>query len=377
MIQRELYFDHAASCPMRPEALEALHHWSTEVGNPSGSHRAARRARRAIDDARDQLSELCGFEPRGVIFTSGGTEADNLALHGLGKASRGTVVVSAVEHPAVIEPARQLGATLVDVDATGTVNLEAVRSTISHDCRMVSVMAVNNEIGSVQPIATVADLCREFDEDIVVHSDFVQGFSWLDPRTVGARVDAISLSAHKFGGPKGVGALLVSSRCAVRPQLLGGGQEAQRRSGTPNVAGIAAMAVAAQKASNERESEVIRVSRLRDRLIQRLLAACPSAALTLPGPPAAVSPHIVHVNFAGLSSEALLVLCDREGLCASAAASCASGAKANSHVLMAIGVDQSVLNGSLRLSLGYTTTESEIDQAVEVLAACVEKLVAV
>ncbi len=356
------YLDHAATSPLRPEALEAMLPWlGGRHGNSTGMHAAARKARQAVDEARDEVAELLGCKPAEVVFTSGGTEADNLAL--AGRAGPG-LWCSAIEHHAVLHPVQAAGGSTCPVGPDGIVDVGA----LPRDARFVSVMAVNNEVGTCQPLAAV----REAVPDAVLHTDAVQGAPWLDLAEVAAPADLVSVSAHKLGGPHGVGALVVRNGVAVRPLLLGGGQEHERRSGTHNVAGIAGFTAALRANASQRAATNARLGALRDRLADGLLAAVPGASET--GDRARKVAGMCSLVFDDLESEALLVLVDREGLCASAASSCASGAIDPSHVLLAMGVERALAFGSLRLSLGWDTTEAEVDEALAVIPPAVAQL---
>jgi cysteine desulfurase len=297
-----------------------------------------------------------------VVFTSGGTEADNLAVHG--RAAVGPLACSAIEHHAVLEPVRAAGGTTIPVGADGKIDVAAVPPGL----RFLSVMLVNNEIGVVQPLAAV----RAAAPDAVLHTDAVQAVSWLDIATAAAPADLLSISAHKFGGPQGVGALVVRDGTPLTPQLLGGGQERERRSGTQNVAGVAGMAAALRACHEGRADTVTRLAALRDRLADGLLAHVTDAFET--GSRSAKVGGICSLAFEGVDAEALLVLLDQRGICASAGASCASGALEPSHVLAALGVPTVIGNGSLRLSLGWDTTADEIDEALAVVPPAVARL---
>jgi len=382
------YLDHAASTPLRPEALEALVEVSrSSFANPSGSHRAARAARQLIDEARDRVAEALGARPGEVVFTSGGTEADNLAVLGAHARRPGLVVASAVEHPAVAEPVAALGGATVPVDERGVVDVDALADRLvalraaGEEVALVSVMAVNNEVGTIQPVEAVAAAVHEHAAGALLHTDAVQAAPWVDVAARGAAYDLIAVSAHKFGGPKGVGALVVREGVAVAPRLLGGGQERERRSGTPNVAGIVAAAVALELAVGERKTVADRVGALRDRLADGLVDAVPGLRETgVPtGPDGRPDrSHKVagncHVCIAGVESESLLFLLEEAGVEASAASSCASGAMAPSPVLAAMGVGRDEARGALRLSLGSTTTDADVDAALAAVPAAVERL---
>jgi len=367
------YLDHAATTPLRPEALEAMLPYLTDrFGNPSGSHAVSRVARRAVDEARDTVAECLGCEPGEVVFTSGGTESDNLALAGVQRHRGGTVVCAATEHHAVLHAVTALGGRVVAVGGDGVIDLDALAAAVGDDTAVVSVMLANNEVGTVQPLAEVAALVRRLAPGAVVHTDAVQAFAWLDVATLAAPAELVAVSAHKFGGPKGVGALVVRSGVVLDPLFHGGGQERERRSGTHNVAGIVGMAAAMRATVEGREATVARVGALRDRLADGLLAAVPGAVET--GPRAGRVAGSCHLRFPGVESEALLVLLDDAGVCASAGSACASGAMEPSHVLAAMGVPRPEARSSLRLSLGPTTTDDEVDLALKVVPEAVGRL---
>lgn len=367
------YLDHAATTPLRPEALEAMLPFLTEqFGNPSGSHRVSRAARRAVDEARDTAAECLGCEPGEVVFTAGGTEADNLALAGVHARVGGAVVCSAVEHHAVLHATTALGGRVAGVGADGVLDLDALAATLDEGVSVVSVMLANNEVGTVQPLAEVAGVVHRVAPRAVLHTDAVQAFPWLDVAALAAPAALVAVSAHKFGGPKGVGALVVRAGVALDPILHGGGQERDRRSGTHNVAGIVGMAAAMRATVDGREATVARVRSLRDRLADGLLAAVPGAVET--GDRATRVAGSCHLRFPGVESEALLVLLDEAGVCASAGSACASGALEPSHVLAAMGVARHEALSSLRLSLGVTTTDDEVDVALKTVPEAVARL---
>ena len=373
----EAYLDHAATTPMRPEASAALAEASAApCGNPSGAHARARARRRLLDDARDDLAEVLGCRPGEIVVTSGGTEADNLAVFGVYERLGGTMVCSAVEHPAVLEPVLARGGRTLAVDESGRVDPASLEEALDESVTLVSVMAANNETGVVQPIAEIVDQVRAHAPQAVIHCDAVQAITWMPTDEVLAEVDLISLSAHKFGGAPGVGALVVREGTTVAPQLLGGGQERDRRSGTPNVPGAVAMAAAARAAAEERAELTRRIAGLRNRLVDGLAAEIDGLHET--GVTAGARSHKLagsaHVCIGGVESEALLFLLDEAGVCASAASSCASGAMESSHVLTAMGIDPATAAGSLRLSLGWNTTDAEIDHVLEIVPAAVDQL---
>jgi cysteine desulfurase len=310
------------------------------------------------------------------VFTGGGTEADNLAIAGVVARRGGRPLCPATEHHAVLHTTEALGGVVIGVDADGVVDLAALASALAGgDVSVVSVMLANNEVGTVQPLADIVELVRRRrGADAVVHTDAVQAFPWLDVATAAAGADLVAVSAHKFGGPKGVGALVVRGATKLAPILHGGGQEQERRSGTHNVAGIAGMAAAMTATVADRTATVERVGRLRDRLADAVLAAVPGAVETVPRGVAVRIAGNCHLRFPGVESEALLFLLDEAGVCASAGSACASGAIEPSHVLTAMGVPRDEALSSLRLSLGVTTTEADVDLAVKAVAGAVASL---
>jgi cysteine desulfurase len=345
------YLDNAATTPLRPEALEAMLPYLTDhFGNPSGSHAVSRRAKQAIEEARDVVAECLGCRPSEVVFTGGGTEADNLAV--LGAVGAETVACSDVEHHAVLHSVQARGGQVAPVGQVAGTGAD-----------LVSQMLVNNETG------TIYDLPHG-GQGRLLHTDAVAAFPWVDVAALAAHADFISVSAHKFGGPKGVGALV--ARKPVRPVIHGGGQEADRRSGTHNVAGIVGLAVAMRLTVEQRAATVERVARLRDRLADGLLGAVPGAVET--GDRSAKVAGNCHLRFPGVESEALLVLLDEAGVCASAGSACASGAIEPSHVLTAMGVPRDEALSSVRLSLGSTTTDADIDLALKAVPDAVARL---
>ena len=363
------YLDHAATTPMRPAAVDAMLPFLTErFANPSGSHRFARDARRAIDEARDSIAERLGVRPGEVVFTGCGTESDNTVVAGVD----GVAVCPAVEHHAVLHPVEAGGARVVGVDASGHVDLDLLADALDDQVGLVSVMAVNNEVGTVTDLAAVAGVVRERAPGALLHTDAVQSVCWLDVREIARLVDLMSFSAHKFGGPKGVGVLTIRDGVRVAPLITGGGQERDRRSGTHNVAGIVAFDAALRETDATRSAENERISALRDRLVDGLQGLVGGVHETVPrGRKIAGS---AHVCIEGIESESLLYLLDEAEVCASAASACASGAMEPSHVLAAMGVSRRLATGALRMSLGTTTTVADVDRAVDVVADAVDRL---
>jgi cysteine desulfurase len=377
------YLDHAASTPMRPEAVAAMTPFlAGSFANPSGIHGAARAAKTALEEAREVIAAALGTGPGSVVFTAGGTEADNLAVEGAARAARARwggerVVTTAFEHKGVLAACDRLAREGFDVrhigvDRDGVVDLDALRQATDASTAVVSVMLVNNEIGTVQPLADVAEVVRERAPRAVVHTDAVQAVPWLDVAAAAATVDLVAVSAHKFGGPKGTGALVVRDGVELIPLLEGGGQERGLRAGTVNVAGAVAMAAALRVTTEQRGEERRRVGGLRDRLRRGLLDRVPDAFEN--GDPARKVEGNCHVGFRGVEAEALLVALDREGVYAAAGSSCSSGATEPSHVLAAMGLPRADALASIRLSLGFASTGDDVAHALAVIPNAVERL---
>ena len=362
---------------MRPEAVEAmLPFLSGTFANPSGSHRFSRLARRALDDARESVADSIGCKPGEVVFTGCGSESDNAAIAGVVRRRGGVAVCPASEHHAVLHCVEHLQGRVVGVDSHASVDLDELAQTLDDESSSsvvssVAVMAVNNEVGSVTNLEKVSRVVRSHAPEAVLHTDAVQAACWLDLRRLWPHVDTMALSAHKFGGPKGVGILAVREGISMEPIIFGGGQERDRRSGTHNLAGIVAAALALRITDAERTEEVSRISSLRSRLADAL-CAIPGSELTV-GDGDCV-PGVVHICFRGVESEALLYLLDESGVCASAASACASGAMEPSHVLAAMGVERDLAMGALRLSLGHTTTAEDVDRAIAAVTDSVARL---
>jgi cysteine desulfurase len=349
--------------------------WITDrFGNPSGAHQVARAARQAVDESRDALAALIGVHPGGITFTSGGTEADNLAVLGSLAARPGPVVVTAVEHPAVLEAAAASGqeVRIAPVDPAGLVDLDALKCLLDPSVTLVSVQLANHETGVIQPLHRIARSVRRLAPGAMLHTDAVQAALWLDLQDAAAAADLVSVSGHKLGGPQGVGVLASRGHPMLRAVLHGGGQERELRSGTHNVAGIVGLAAAAVVASANRLEAAARVQDRRDRLAAQLRSALPDAIET--GAGVARTPGHLHLRLPGIESEALLVLLDEAGVCASAGAACASGAMEPSPVLLAMGVPKDDASSGLRLSLGPSTTVQETELAAAVIPAAVERL---
>jgi cysteine desulfurase len=380
------YLDHAATTPLRSEVAAAMAEVrSLPLGNPTGSHRPAQRARRLLEEARDEVAAFMGFDPGEIVFTSGGTESANLAIFGVlgadvpGNGTPPRLLYSAVEHPAVLESCRAANRTMaVDVvelavDAAGVVDVAALADAVDEATRLVAVMMANNETGAVQPLAAVVEAVRARSDRTPVFTDAVQATPFIDVAQAKAGADLVSLSAHKVGGPVGVGVLAISATVAIEPQLHGGGQERERRSGTQNVAGAIGLAMALRLATAERQASTQRVTALRDRLATGLLDAIAGAHRTVPADVATLPGHL-HLCLAGVEREELLVALGEQGVCASGGSSCASGALQSSHVLAAMAVPAGLAQGAVRFTLGHGTTEADVERALAVVPAVVASL---
>ena len=380
-----VYLDHAATTPMLPEAIDAMTEELARLGNPSSLHNAGRRARRVVEESREQIAEVFGARASEVIFTSGGTEADNLAVKGLFWARRTAderrtrLLTTAVEHHAVLDSVRWLADTegacadWLRVDSAGAVTPEVLRSALECDpasTAMVSVMWANNEVGTVQPVPALAAVAHEF--GVPFHTDAVQAAGQLEVNFGTCGADALTVTGHKIGGPVGAGALILGRGVNLVPVLHGGGQERDIRSGTLDAPAIRAFAVAAEISAHRRVSEAVRLAALRDDLIRQVLAAVPDAILNGPPPGPDRLPGNAHFSFPGCEGDALLLLLDARGIACSTGSACTAGVAEPSHVLLAMGADEDRARGSLRFSLGHTTTQADVDA----LGACIGEAVA-
>jgi cysteine desulfurase len=377
-----VYLDHAATTPVRPEVLEAMLPYLTDqiFGNPSSAHRFGRAARAGIEQARRQIAEALGAEPSQVIFTSGGTEADNLGIVGavLAARDRGApmcAAVSAVEHKAVLAAAhavRHLGAreVVLPVDQAGQLELDALDAVLAEKPSVVSVMWVNNEVGVIQPVGDIARRCQ--DAGVIFHTDAVQAIGKVPVSVTELSCTLLTISGHKIGAPKGIGALIVRDRKAVEAIIHGGGQQFGIRPGTENVAGAVALGRAAQLAAAEQGSVAERLCALRNELAQRLKAAIPDLVVIAEQSPRA--PHLLCVGFHGADSEALIMHLDLAGVAASSGSACSTGAVEPSHVLMAMGTPRELALGAIRFSFGRSSTAGDVDRAAEVVPGVVAKV---
>ncbi|MEV7618045.1 cysteine desulfurase family protein [Streptomyces sp. NPDC089799] len=378
------YLDHAATTPMLPEAAAAMTARFGITGNASALHAAGRLARRTVEEGREALAEALGARPSEVVFTAGGTEADNLAVKGLYWARRDAdpartrVLASPVEHHAVLDAVHWLaeheGATVeyLPVDHHGRVHPDALRAAIERnpdDVALVTVMWANNEIGTVMPVAELAAICAE--SGIPMHSDAVQAVGQLDVRFADSGLAAMTVSGHKIGGPYGIGALLLGRDQTPVPVLHGGGQERHVRSGTLDVPAIAAFAVAAQLAAERREQFAEEIGALRDELIAAVRAAVPDAVLG--GDPDDRLPANAHFSFPGCEGDSLLLLLDAQGIACSTGSACTAGIAQPSHVLLATGTDPDLARGTLRFSLGHTSTKEDVAALAAAIGPAVER----
>jgi cysteine desulfurase len=379
------YLDHAATTPMRPEAIEAMTEELGRLGNPSSLHTAGRRARRVVEESREQLAEVFGARPSEIIFTSGGTEADNLAVKGLYWARRDgglrrRVLTTSVEHHAVLDSVRWLesaqGAEAVwlGVDADGAVRPEWLRAALAQapgQVAVISVMWANNEVGTVQPVAELAAVAHE--HGIPFHTDAVQAAAQLPVDFAASGADALTVTGHKLGGPVGVGALILARGVEPVPVLHGGGQERDIRSGTLDTPAIRAFAAAAVACAQHRAAEAARLAALRDDLVRQVLAAVPDAVLNGPEPGRRRLPGNAHFSFPGCEGDALLMLLDAHGIACSTGSACTAGVAEPSHVLLAMGADEVRARGSIRFSLGHTSTQDDVDAVGKVIGEVTDR----
>ena len=369
-----IYLDHAATTPIRPEVLEAMLPYLTEhQGNPSSIHASGRRARQALDEAREEIAAHIGAKPREIVFTASGTEADNLAVRGVSWAASAKgrhVVTSAVEHKAILATTAVLErqgfeVTVVGVDRYGRVDPEAVDAAITDRTTLVSIQSANNEVGTVQPVAAIGAVCRA--RGVAFHVDAVQSAAFAPPTPDAWQATLVSLSAHKLYGPKGAGALYVRQGTAMLPQSSGGAQERQRRAGTENVPAIAGFAAAMRLAY----ADPLNLLPMRDRLTAGVATL---EGVTLTGHPTERLPNSVSVVIDGVEGGDLVAALDLEGIEASTGSACTTGSVEPSHVLLAMGIEPQAARGSLRLTIGRSTTEAEIDHTLEVLSGLVGRL---
>jgi len=375
-----VYFDYNATTPVTAEVIEATMRATRDIfGNPSSVHHFGQQAKAAMDEARTAVADLIGAEPTELVFTSGGTEADNFAIRGLAEALEPTgrrhLIASAIEHEAVLNTFKALArrgwrTTLLSVGASGVVEPDALRAALTDETALVSVMHANNEIGTVQPIAELARLAHE--RGALFHTDAVQAAGKLPVDVSALGIDVLALSAHKFNGPKGVGAVWIKRGTRMLPILTGGKHERNRRAGTENVAGIVGMGVAARAATGKLENESVRLASLRDRLEAGILSRVAGTAVN--GAGSLRVPNTTNISFDRVEAESLLIALDLEGIAVSTGSACSSGTLEPSHVLRAMGLPTHRTQNSLRFSLGLFSNDSEVDRVLDVIPGVVEKL---
>ena len=375
-----IYLDHAATTPIRPGIWEAMRPYSMEVfGNSSGVHDVSRRAKNALEEARERIAATIGARPQEIVLTSGGTESDNLALKGaaLSSSSRRGVVTVATEHEAVLETTdylRRIGlpTALVGVDREGAVDIDSLLGEVTGDTALISVMCLNNETGVVQDLPRIVAAMRGRHPGVLIHTDAVQAFSSHDLDVDALGVDLLTLTGHKFGGPKGAGLLYVREGTPLEPLHHGGGQELGRRSGTHNVAGAVGLAEAMEAARADRARFRTEVGQIRDDFEKRVIAALPDVVVNTPQ--RMRSPHHLNLRFPGIRNQTLLMRLDRAGVAASAGSACQSGAAQVSHVLEAMGLTADQTRESVRFSFGWDSTVDEAVEAADIVLGLVEVL---
>ena len=379
MDRQVIYLDHAATTPVDPRVVEAMQpYWSQVYGNTSSIHSVGRAALKALDEARQTVADVLGCNPTEIVFTGCGTESDNLAVRGAAwkSSGKGHVITTPIEHHAVGTTVEQLHekfgyeTTWVPVDEYGRVNPDDIARAIRPDTVLISVMYANNEVGTILPIAEIGKIARA--KGILFHTDAVQAGGSLDLNVDGLGVDLLALSAHKFYGPKGVGVLYVRRGTQLFPALTGGGHERGRRPGTVNVAENVGLAIALRLAQQNRESENARLVRLRDKLIAGVLERVPDVRLT--GHPTGRLPNSASFAFKGVDGESILLALDLEGICVSTGSACTTGEAEPSFVLMAMSLPREWALGSVRMTLGHSNTEQDVDHVIAVLPGIVERL---
>jgi cysteine desulfurase len=380
---QRIYFDHAATTPTDERVVQAMLPYLTNAwGNASSIYAEAREARKGLDGARRIVADVLGCKPNEVIFTSGGTEADNLALRGVAYAARRRgdhIITTAIEHHAVLHECEQLEkdgfrVTYLRVDREGFVDLDELRAALDEGTIIVSVMYANNEVGTIEPITEVARLVKEHDPRIAVHTDAVQAAGALDLDVDALGVDLLSIAAHKIYGPKGVGALFVRNRTPFLPQTVGGSQERNRRAGTENVAGAVGLATALRLAHDEMAERNAHLVAMRDRLLEEVPRRIPGTIVTGPQDHSRRLPNSASFAFENVEGEAVLLQLDLLGVAASSGSACTTASLEPSHVLVAMGVPERYQRGSLRLTLGKGNTMTEVDRLLDVLPPAVGKI---
>ncbi len=377
---RRVYFDHSATTPVHPEVVEEMYRFLKDnFGNPTSLHYFGQKARKAVEEAREKVAAAIGASPAEIVFTSGGTEADNMAIHGVAYTNRNRgnhIITSAVEHHAVLNTVKALGkqgftVTILPVDQYGMVSVEDVAAAITDKTILITIMHANNEVGTIMPIAEIGRLARE--KGILFHTDAVQSFGKIPVNVDELNVDLLSISGHKIYGPKGIGALYIRKGTRWRQTLFhGGAQERLRRAGTENTPGIIGLGKAAELAMANMEQETAYLTRLRDKLIDGVMKKISHVRLT--GHPTKRLPNHASFCFEFIEGESMLLSLDLQGIAASSGSACTSGSLEPSHVLLAMGIPHEVAHGSIRITLGRDNTEEDIDYFLEVMPPIVERL---
>lgn len=378
-MDRTIYLDHAATTGVRPEALEEmLPYFSEKMGNPSSIYFLGQETKKAVDLARERVAKALGAEPSEIFFTAGGSEADNLAIKGVAMANSNKgkhIITSKIEHPAVLNTCKYLSKmgfeiSYIDVDENGKIKLDDLKSAIREDTILISVMFANNEIGTIQPIKEIGEIAKE--KNIYFHTDAVQAVGNVKIDVKEMNISMLSLSAHKFYGPKGTGVLYIKKGTRIDSLIHGGAQEGKKRAGTENVAGIVGLGKAIELADQDLDRYNAKLLKLRERLIEGVMESIPHVRLN--GHRSDRLPGNVNFSFSFIEGESLLLMLNLKGICGSSGSACSSGSLDPSHVLMAIGLDHATAHGSLRLTIGEENTEEDIDYTIEALKEVVEKL---
>jgi len=376
---KSIYLDHAATCPTDPKVVEAmLPYFSDHYGNPSSIYSLSRTTRNAIENARTILASAIGADPKEIVFTSGGSESDNFAIKGIAHALKDKgnhIITSQIEHHAVLYTCKFLekngyDITYVPVDEHGTIKLEELKKAIRPDTILITVMHANNEIGTIQPIRQIGEIAKK--HGIKFHTDAVQTFGHIPVNANDLNVDLLSISAHKFYGPKGVGALYIRKGTKITPQIHGGDQERRRRASTENVPGIVGLGKAVEIATESMADEADRQTKLRNDFIKAILEKIPDSRLN--GHPVNRLPNNINISFEGIEGESILLNLDMYGIAASTGSACSSSSLEPSHVLLSIGLTHEFAHGSVRFSLGKQTTREELDRVMDILPGIIQKL---
>lgn len=375
----ECYFDNAATTQTRPEVIEAMmKYYGESYGNPSSVYQFAQANKNAVEKGREQVAKAINAETNEIYFTAGGSESDNWAIKGIAESYAGKgkhIITSAIEHHAVLHTCEYLESkgyevTYLPVDEYGMVSVEDLKKAIREDTILITIMFANNEIGTVEPIAEIGAIAKE--KGIIFHTDAVQAVAHVPIDVKAMNIDLLSMSGHKFYGPKGIGALFIKKGIKINPYIHGGAQERRRRAGTENVPGIVGMGLAAELATKELDEEISRLTYLRNKLIKGILDAVPYARLN--GHPEKRLPGNSNISFEFVEGESILLLLDYKGICASSGSACTSGSLDPSHVLLAIGLPHEKAHGSVRMSLGHFSTEEQVDYVIKELPPIIERL---